>query len=710
MKKLFLALFFCTLMLCGCSTKVGNEISETDVPETSSVTVTTEISAAVAEEETTAMITTTIAKRETTVIKPAEEEIILTPIPSKEPFEIMSCKIIEDIAVDNEEDFYDKAVLKRAKEICFEDEEIHKIIVEANNGYTEEEYGENAAERKIETAEDISFICGLRYDFDGDSEYEYVLSLQYFSTPVGMGGAFVIYMDDDKYKILETGGNPVAPKQIKIITSGSYDFLMLFTSAGFLWYSEDIYGFESGMPEKATDFDDEESKSVYCENGIFYLQYKGSYTSKPFVLCGDGVFRQLGREKITRDDFEAHVRNGGAYLDSLAENGDEITEIYTYGYFNYELCGEDFYYNVYSSLYGDAKGTFQTRRRDRLPEEEVRFTDEVVYGDLWAVQPIHRSQNYDIGGGYVCFTTGEAENKVLNVAKDNVITDSIKTGIFDPDWQIKFYDMDVPPCFALKTSSWDIEYRTYFVIDGKITEMNWTLDGEKLDKIDYTMLQCRGENNGEFVSYSIPVWEDDRFTKRHFTFAEDDYTNIVGYSEDIEDKITKEYSENLHGYVRHTLQLLDSGANARTAYETLSKFVNFWSAVYSDRNFSVMDDNKLWGRLEKEGFRTREELLDTLSEFCTSAAADEAYSMLIESKYSDFYEIDGRFYLYDGSPSTYLPYYFIESAEEKDGVITARFFAYYSGQDIPYVICPPLYAEFVFEDGVWKISSLPKER
>ncbi len=693
MKKLVLALIFCTLMLCGCSAKAGNEISETDVPETSSVTVTTESSAAVTEAETTA---TTTDKRETTVTKPAEEEIILTPIPSKEPFEIMSCKIIEDIAVDNEEDFYDKEVLKRAKEICFEDEEIHKIIVEANNGYTEEEYGENAAERKIETAEDISFICGLRYDFDGDSEYEYVLSLQYFSTPVGMGGAFVIYMDGDKYKILETGGNPVAPKQIKIITSGSYDFLMLFTSAGFLWYSEDIYGFESGMPEKATDFDDEESKSVYCENDIFYLKYKYSYTSKPFVLCGDGVFRQLGREKITRDDFEAHVRNGGAYLDSLAEIGEEITEIYTYGYFNYELCGEDFYYNVYSSLYGDAKGTFQTRRRDRLPEEEVRFTDEVVYGDLWAVQPIHRSRNYDIGGGYVCFTTGEAENKVLNVAKDNVITDSIKTGIFDPDWQIKFYDMDVPPCFALKTSSWDIEYRTYFVIDGKITEINWTLDGEKLDKIDYTMLQCRGEKNGEFVSYSIPIWDNDRFTKRCFTFAEGDYTNIVGYSKEIDGEIIKWLDT-------------DSGTSCETANELMHKFCGFWDGAY--RAETSYDGNERWLLLiEKEGFRTKEEMTNTLSEFCTPAAVEEVYSMLLENRYSDFELIDGRIYLHEGPPSNYRPYYYIESSEEKDGVITARFFAYYSRQDIPYVICPPLYAEFVLEDGVWKISSLPKER
>ena len=102
--------------------------------------------------------------------------------------------------------------------------------------------------------------------------------------------------------------------------------------------------------------------------------------------------------------------------------------------------------------------------------------------------------------------------------------------------------------------------------------------------------------------------------------------------------------------------------------------------------------------------------MTVISEFCTPAAVDEIYSMLVENRYTDFKVIDGRIYLYDGPPNNDLPYYFIESTEENDGVITARLFAYYSGQDIPYRICPPLYAEFVRENGVWKISSLPKEK
>ena len=53
-------------MLCGCSEKGGEEISETDIPETSSVTVTAESSAAtVTETETTPTETTSVTPAET---------------------------------------------------------------------------------------------------------------------------------------------------------------------------------------------------------------------------------------------------------------------------------------------------------------------------------------------------------------------------------------------------------------------------------------------------------------------------------------------------------------------------------------------------------------------------------------------------------------------------------------------------------------------
>ncbi|MDE5858849.1 MAG: hypothetical protein K2H23_00420 [Oscillospiraceae bacterium] len=693
MKKLFSAFILCTVLLCGCSAKGGEEISETDVPETSSVTVSTENSA-----ETTTTITTATTAKETTVTEPAEEKIILTPIPSKEPFEIPYCRIIDYWAIDSEENFRSGEAIKRAREICFE--KARKEIELYNDNY----------EYAVETAEDIVFSCGLAYDFDNDGSDEYVIALDY--APLSpMNGGFLILMDGSEYTVDTIDCGDISAAQLKIIFCENLYFPMV-NVGGATWELTYVYSFENNKPQKALECQPHPHSIIY-ENGIFYLIYKGEYIFYPFVLCGDGVFRQLGREKITREDFEAHVRDGGRYIDSLAEKGYEVTDIYTCGYCNYQLCGEDFCYEVYSPLFGENKGKFLAKRSDDVPDESdfIGFTDEVVYGDVWAVQAT-RSLDYDIGGGYICYKTGKSGSRILNVVKDNVITDSINLSdenlSFDPDCHINFYDIDTPPCFALETSSWGIDYRTYFVIDGKITEMNWTLDGEPLDTIDYTMLQCRGEGD-EFVSYSIPIWEDDRFTKRHFTFADGNYTNIVGYTEDIEDKITKEYNDNLHGYVKHGTQLLDNVQNAKIAYEIIRKFDVFWGNAYNAER-SYDEDYLFLDRIEKEGFRTKEEIMNTLSEFCTPAASEEVYSELVESRYSDFKIIDGRFYLYDGPPSNYLPYYFIESAEEKDSVITAKIFSYYSGQDRPYWICPPLYAEFVREDGVWKISSLPKEK
>lgn len=302
----------------------------------------------------------------------------------------------------------------------------------------------------------------------------------------------------------------------------------------------------------------------------------------------------------------------------------------------------------------------------------------------------NRSQDYDIGGGYVCYTTGKAENKILNVSKDNVITDSINLNnmCFDPDWQINFYDMDTPPCFALEVGSFvsvnnqpyfigSIDYHTYFVIDGKITEMNWTLDGERLDTIDYTILKCRGEGD-EFVSYSAPGYEYyDMIERYRFSFANGNYTDIVGHTE----KVPKP-----EGSVAVADELLDKLS------ELYFDVLNFELPCHTDE--------------QNIKYYTEEDIMNALCEFCTKPVAEEFFNIVSR----ELRIVDDRFYSYDEAPAWFPPRDYIEAAEEKDGVITARLFSYYSGQDIPYKIQPPVYAEFVREDGVWKISSLPKEK
>lgn len=383
MKKFFYGLILCTVLLGGCSAKGENGISETAILVANSVAVTTESPAeTVSETETTAITTT----RTTTVAEPAEKEIILTPIPSEEPFEVMSCQIIENAAVDNEEDFPDKEVIKRAREICFTDKDVMEHIELYNNGIDEGYYSCNYDDIKVENPEDIFFSCGMAFDFDNDGKDEYVIALDF--TPLSpMDGGFLILTDGSEYEIFVRSCGDISVYNMKIISSGYLYFPMVTLYSG-QWCSMDIYSFENDKPKDILDFH-REAHGIGYENGIFLLEIKYTKTIYPFVLCGDGKFRQLGREKISREKFEAHVQNGGKYLDSLAENGETITEIYTYGYYHYELYGEGFRYDIYGNYFAD-DNTFLTEKVDcDGVHGELYFTDEVVYGDVWAVKEIN---------------------------------------------------------------------------------------------------------------------------------------------------------------------------------------------------------------------------------------------------------------------------------------------------------------------------------
>lgn len=666
MKKLFSALILCTAILCGCSAKGGEEISETDVSETASVTVAAESTAV-----TSAKMETTTTTEETTVTETHKTfkkqiKIVLTPIPSDEPLEVMACKITDDIMNDKEEDFPDKEALKLARETCFADKEIRGKIDENNINAEDFYLPEEVEAYRIKSAEDMMFISGCTFDFDSDGEDESLICLGYTQTEMGgiLGGNALIYIDGREYKILEKGICRGTPAQV--ISAGEYVFLLSYIGAGASYYCYDIYSFESGMPEKVTVCDG--AKSINYENGVFFCEIKFMGTF-PFVLCEGGKFRQLGREKISREDFEAHVKNGVEYLGSLAENGDEVTDIYTYGYYNYKLYGEGFCYDIHYY-----NGFITERYGSDGVGEEFRFTDEVVYGgDVWAATT--RSQNYNIGGGYACYISHN--DKILNVVKDNIITDSMKLGAsnFLPDWQINFYDMETPPCFALSVHG--IDYSTYFVIDGKITEMNWTLDGKRLDTVDYTMLKCRGEGDG-FVSYSAPGYEyRDMLERYRFSFANGSYTDIVG----------------------HTEKVSQPEGSAAVADKLINKLSELYFTVLNFELPCHTDEQNI-------KYYTEEDIMNALCEFCTKPVAEEFFNIVSR----ELYIVNGRLYSYDEAPAWFPPRDYVESAEEKNGVITARLFSYYSGQDIPYNIRPPVYAEFVREDGVWKISSLPKEK
>ena len=505
MKKPVLVFILCTVLLCSCSEKEENKGFETAVTAESSAN-------AVTEEKTVSAEITAMAAA---VTEPAEEKIILTPIPSEAPFEIPACDIIENAAV-TEEEFAEKEIIKRAKGICFE--AAHKNI----------EYYNDTVEKcnKIETAEDIVFSCGMALDFDGDGSDEYCLALD-FSPESTMGGSALVLIDGDECMIDITNVGDIAITDTNLILSSGIYFPMVVYNESSQELAN-IYSFEKNEPQVIGSGG---PYNILHKDNIFFRIGKYGHICEPFVLCSDGVFRQLGREKISREEFEKHVGNGGAYLDKLAENGETITEIYTYGYYNYELYGENFRYDVCGNFFAD-DGIFLTEKADcGDASDESYFTDEVVYGDVWAAKPVRSPAE-------------ETARELLD----------------------RFYDF------------------YYSIQDFKIS-------------------------------------------------CHTDEENILYYTE--------------------------------------------------------------------------EDIMNGLCEFCTESAAKELFNTVSHS--GQLNVKDGRYYSYDEAPSFFPPLSYIENAQERDGVINAKLFSRSFGHDIPFIVYSPTYAEFIFDDGVWKILKLPEQ-
>ena len=367
--RFLLALTLSALLLTGCTktapkyTEAETSATETSATETTVSTTETKASVTVTTAETS-MVAATEITTETTV---PEADIVMKPIPSGEQFEVMACEITELPIIKTEEDFPDKEALKLAKELCFNDEYVQHALVRYNEAMKEQEGS------PIEAAEDIRLDQGVSYDFDGDGENESIISLRY--TPAFMGGADVIYIDGDKHELLIQDINPGF--KASVLEFDGYSFIQLNFYAGAIAYIQDIYSFESGMPEKV--FDIRDSHGIGYENGIFYCYVKYDFTDYPFVFCTDGKFRQLAVEEITPEDFETHVTDGKAYLDTL----DSFEKIYTSGHYWYWFIdGNEMWYLRYNE-----DGVFEETKA--LGYADTQFTDELIYGkDIWSVVPI----------------------------------------------------------------------------------------------------------------------------------------------------------------------------------------------------------------------------------------------------------------------------------------------------------------------------------
>lgn len=326
------------------------------------------IAEAVVAESTT---TVTALSPETSSEQPFENEIILKPIAGEKLLEAMKCEIISDFWVNKEEEFLNKEHLKTGKEICYADEKIKKEIDRYN-----EDISNSSLSILIESPNDICFDGGGTFDFDSDGEDESLLCLSY--TPGwAMGGCAFVYVDKTNTSILiyDSGCSAHA----EILDFDKFLYVSVHSFAGVSSYFNNIYNFKNGI-----DFAVKESWSsryIEYDNGIFMFAYKwdGAY---PVVCCSDGEFRQLAVEKITSEEFSAHIENGNEYLNKLLSEGNEITEIYTCGHLKYWLYGDKYEEHFIINK-------FRAEQYDYLPSKDIVITDELIYGgDLWNVKLI----------------------------------------------------------------------------------------------------------------------------------------------------------------------------------------------------------------------------------------------------------------------------------------------------------------------------------
>ena len=302
----------------------------------------------------------------------------------------------------------------------------------------------------------------------------------------------------------------------------------------------------------------------------------------------------------------------------------------------------------------------------------------------------------DIGGGYTIYATEKNGEYTLHLADENDETDSMSITDAEYNWHINcywqpiFYDFDLPPCFSVYTYTGDktqLHYRTYFAIDGKIREAEWYLDGEKLDSLNYPLLRCYG-NGDSFNAYLPFEWDEDYnwldITKCTFTFDESKL-RFEGTSQ---------------------CPIIHEGT-AEAAADTLDELTKLrWELYTCECSDEIIDD--CYVEITADGLRTQDEFMDRLHKFCTKETAEEIFTTLFEGEYSDYKAHDGKLYRIDGPPKPFT-YMVVDNIWETDNGITAKIYSYAFSQDHPNYINPPLYIDFVQEDGVWKIASMPSE-
>ncbi len=361
MKKIT-ALFLVVCTLAGCANTAPAEETTATAVATTEITTTAQNTTSASTAETTAKTT---SKPEKTDLFPDE---VLYPVSSDEATEVIFFEIAEGVKYENEEDFPNQEHLQLAKETYWADNTAQEKIAEYNNSSWREEY----KYEKIESIDDLKSINGYHYDFDMDGENESFVFIQ--STPYAFSGV-LIYVNDGKAEIV---WHDIGGAHITVYSFDDFCYATLHILYSFSGVLSGIYDLRNGFSEPLVS-----GTNCEYENGVFHIYRKAEFTEFPVICCADGILRQAGKEEITREDFEMHVKNGAEYLSKLEAQEININKIETWGHYTYQLTcterGADFGINIRMS---DDEAAYI-----RAPYEvanEPKLTEEHIYGvDVW---------------------------------------------------------------------------------------------------------------------------------------------------------------------------------------------------------------------------------------------------------------------------------------------------------------------------------------
>lgn len=325
--------------LTGCTEKAAETLAETSaaaLETTSAATVSTTAETSETT-ETTTVSETPATVRTTTVTEKAVPKVDLDDLKAvygEKLYTTRECRIIDDIMCESEEDFPMPEHIALARKTAFADENCRKIIADFN---------ENAADEEgfvyVGTEDDLPFTKGASYDFDGDGELESVVTLDLSPAKTWIYGSGAVYYIDGENIFCISDGDGNRSCYVRAFDFGVKTFVEIDTFAGASTQESVLYSADNGTLEPVILFNGS-SQIGYFDGVIYYWIKYDNFSDYPIVFCEDGKLRQLGKKKITEEDFSAHLENGREYLDFL-KSEKNVTGIYTAGHYQYQIDTND---------------------------------------------------------------------------------------------------------------------------------------------------------------------------------------------------------------------------------------------------------------------------------------------------------------------------------------------------------------------------------